>query len=62
MFSRLVTCSKNTPSEWRAGVVATRVRRPPSNTLTVVDAPSPTPSTVTTVERSQPALIAAAAA
>lgn len=62
MFNRFVTCSKNTPSESRAGVAATRRSRPPSNTLTVADAPSPTPSTVTTNAGSMPLAHAAAAA
>ena len=48
MLSRLVTCSKNTPSEWRAGDAATRSSRPSRNAEIVAERPSPRPSIVST--------------
>jgi hypothetical protein len=41
MFSRLVTCSKKTPSELRAGDVATRCRVPSPNLEIVAETRAP---------------------
>ena len=54
MFSRLVTCSKKTPSELRAGEAATRSSRPSRNAEIVADRPSPRPSIVTTAHGVEP--------
>ena len=62
MFSRLVTCSKNTPSELRAGDAATRVSVPSRNAEMVADSPSPRPSIVITAHASKPDAHAAPAA
>ena len=50
MFSRLVTCSKKTPSEYRAGEVATRCSRPSRKAEMVAERPSPSPSIVRTAQ------------
>ena len=48
MLSRLVTCSKKTPTELRAGDAVTRSSRPSRNAEIVADRPSPRPSMVST--------------
>ena len=62
MLSRFVTCSKNTPSEWRAGDAATRSVGHQRNDEIVADSPSPRPSIVSTAHRPKPEAQAAAAA
>ena len=62
MFSRLVTCSKNTPSEWRAGDAAIRCSRPSRKAEIVADSPSPRPSIVSTAQDAKPEAHAAPAA
>ena len=61
MFSRLVTCSKKTPSELRAGEAVTRWRCPSANFEIVAEIPSPRPSMVTTAQEANPDAHAAAA-
>ena len=62
MLSSVVTCSKNTPSEWRAGDVTIVLRRPSANSEMEAESPSPRPSIVMAAQPSNPLACAAAAA
>src|SRR6185312_15835301 len=62
MLRRLVTCSKNTPSELVAGEAATLCSLPSRKVEMVADSPSPSPSIVTTAQDANPDAHAAPAA